>query len=377
MPPRAKTTTTTSGQTTPPQIVELPPTRPTTPPPNPSTSSNVDSDSGPPTADLAAAISALAQSLSSPKKSPTRTKVRKPDVFDGTDTRKLQPFLVLCTLNFRDRPDAFSSDSAKVTFALSYLKGTALDWFEPSLTSGESPPWLDDYSEFIAELKNNFGPHDPEGEAEAELENLRMRDNQHIVKYLVDFNRLAARVQWGDSALRRQFYRGLPSRIKDEIARVGKPDSLTHLRTLSQSINSRYWERRSEVARETPPTSKPERSNDKGKGNPNNNPAPNADKNKNNSGGKSNNSGSGNSGSSSSNQKKPASDLSSKLGKDGKLTQQERQRRFEQNLCLFCGRTGHVAKECPKSTSSASKARSATATDKNSDAKAGTESKNS
>ena len=70
---------------------------------------------------------------------------------------------------------------------LSYLKGTVLDWFEPSLTSGESPPWLDNYSDFIRELKNNFGPHDPE----ADLENLKMCDNQRIVKYLVDFNHLA------------------------------------------------------------------------------------------------------------------------------------------------------------------------------------------
>ena len=84
---------------------------------------------------------------------------------------------------------------------LSYLKGTMLDWFELSLTSGESPPWLDDYSDFIRELKNNFRPHNPEGEAEANLKNLKMHDNKCIVKYLVDFNCLAAHVQWGNAAL--------------------------------------------------------------------------------------------------------------------------------------------------------------------------------
>ena len=69
------------------------------------------------------------------------------------------------------------------------------------MTSGESPPWLNNYSDFIGELKNNFGPHNPEGKAEADLKNLKMRDNQRIVKYLVDFNCLAARVQWGDAPL--------------------------------------------------------------------------------------------------------------------------------------------------------------------------------
>ena len=84
---------------------------------------------------------------------------------------------------------------------LSYLKSTALDWFEPSLTSSICLPWLNDYSDFIGELKNNFGPHDPKDEAKADLKNLKMHDNQHIMKYLVNFNCLGAHVQWGDTAL--------------------------------------------------------------------------------------------------------------------------------------------------------------------------------
>ena len=123
----------------------------------------------------------------------------------------------------------FTDDSAKVTYTLSYLKGTALDWFEPSLTSRNNVSWLSDYSKFVSELRSHFGPFDPEGEAEAELKNLRMHDNQRITKYLVEFNRLAARVQWGNAALRPQFYNRLPSQIKDEISRFGKPDNLQEL----------------------------------------------------------------------------------------------------------------------------------------------------
>ena len=141
-----------------------------------------------PTGDLATALTLLAQSLSAPKKNSARTKVQEPDVFDGLDTHKSQPFLVQCTLNFRNHPDTFYTDIAKVTFTLSYLKGTVLDWFKPLLTSGLNPAWLDDYSNFVSELRKNFGPHDPEGKGEANLENLHMHDNQHIVKYLIDFN---------------------------------------------------------------------------------------------------------------------------------------------------------------------------------------------
>ena len=36
------------------------------------------------------------------------------------------------------------------------------------------------------------------------------------------------------------------------------------------------------------------------------------------------------------------------LGEDGKLTSQERQRRFDYNLCLYCGKSGHMIRHCPK-----------------------------
>ena len=192
---KTPTTTTSSNQEAQATIVELPPS----PPPG-LMSLQVNFNEAQP-ANLAAAITLLTQSLLSLKKSATWTKVREPDVFDGSNTHKLQPFLVQCTLNFCNRPDTFTSDSDKVTFALSYLKGTTLDWFELLLTSGKSPPWLNDYSDFIGELKNNFGPHDLEGEAKADLKNLKMRNNQRIVKYLVNFNCLAAHVQWGDTTL--------------------------------------------------------------------------------------------------------------------------------------------------------------------------------
>src|SRR6202040_203279 len=66
---------------------------------------------------------------------------------------------------------------------------------------------------------------------------------------------------------------------------------------------------------------------------------------------------SSNQGSSWSNSKKKNPDLSNKLSKDGKLTQAECTHPFNNNLCLFCGGVGHTAKECPKSSSSVTKAK--------------------
>ena len=144
-----------------------------------------------PLAQLASAIQSLARSSHySFSDSTSRTKVQEPDQFDGTDSHKLWVFLVQCKLNFQNCPKAFCLDHAKVTFAQSYLKGIALEWFEPDLlqsnpTSVFHPLWMDNYAEFVLELQMNFGPHDPVRDAEHELRNLSMKvDNESTSMWL-------------------------------------------------------------------------------------------------------------------------------------------------------------------------------------------------
>ena len=88
---------------------------------------------------LSIAIDRLAHSAQSSNSSSLHTKVCEPDTFDSTDPKKLRTFFVQCKLNFQDRPKAFWTDRAKVTFAQSYLKGMALKWFEPDLLGMEDP----------------------------------------------------------------------------------------------------------------------------------------------------------------------------------------------------------------------------------------------
>ena len=136
--------------------------------------------------------------------------------------------------------------------------------------------------------------------------------------------------------------------MKDEVSRVGKPDSLGELRLLAQSIDGRYWERDEETRRER--TSQPsERKPEKSAANPSSSHSNNPNRN-----GKKPNT-PRDSASSSNHSDRKQSDLGDKLGKDGKLTPAERTRRFANNLCLFCGGVGHTAKDCPKSSSASAK----------------------
>ena len=114
------------------------------------------------------------------------------------------------------RGQDFPDEASKVAFMLSYLKGSALDWFQTAATHGSSglglmsTAWLSSTPVFINELCHLFGPHDPINEATIRIENLRYKDAGKAVKYTLDFNRDAPRTSWNDKALYRQFYKGLP-----------------------------------------------------------------------------------------------------------------------------------------------------------------------
>ena len=85
---------------------------------------------------------------------------------------------------------------------MSYLQGTALEYFEPTLLdSDEVHDWMDDWSAFVQNLHIQFGPIDPTANTEDGIDNLKMQENQHIVKYNVEFNCLVIHTGWDDSVL--------------------------------------------------------------------------------------------------------------------------------------------------------------------------------
>ena len=310
-----------------------------------------------PTISLSDLVSAMQSVRNSSAKPETAGELRKPEPFTGRDPKKLKAFIFQCQLYFRSS-SAFEVDSNRVTFALSYLREVAQDWFEPGITgqTPEPPFWLDNWDAFIEELQSNFGPFDESADIEHELSILRMRDNQRISEYLVKFNSLAVRSSWGESALRFRFYDGLPTRLKDEISKGdGKPRTLTGLRSKAQNIDARYWERQQERSREQPQAQRSQQSKQTTPSTPSTSTPSTSAKIP----------------FRTSDQKtpkpkdvKPATprvDLTGKLDTQGKLTQQERQNRIDKKLCLYCGKPGHLAPDCNLAKASSAKGRASAA----------------
>ena len=266
-----------------------------------------------------------------------KIKARDPDPYDGSDPTKLRAFLSQCKLVFQARPYDFDEDQVKITYAVSWLKGTAQRWYEPTLALADDdlPDYAINWDDFEEALKTTFGEPDPVSSASYKLDQLVMKDTHHVTKYNVEFNELATITGYEERALFAMYYRGLAPRIKDSLALSGKPDTLDELRTKAQALDLRHWERKEEdrykpnassssSVKATPSAAQSSnRTYSHSSGSRNRHPTPAASP------------------------SKPKSDIAKVLGPDGKLLQSEKDRRRRLNLCLLCASKDHMVDACP------------------------------
>ena len=85
---------------------------------------------------LAEAIMLMTEQLCHHDAPIQKAKAKEFNTFDGSEPWKLNNFILLCNLFFCSNP-IYSNGSNKVTFVLSYLRGTALEFFEPSLLDSD------------------------------------------------------------------------------------------------------------------------------------------------------------------------------------------------------------------------------------------------
>uniref|UniRef100_A0A146SAR5 Gypsy retrotransposon integrase-like protein 1 n=1 Tax=Fundulus heteroclitus TaxID=8078 RepID=A0A146SAR5_FUNHE len=231
-----------------------------------------------------------------------------PEPFRG-DPDQCRAFLTQCEIHFELQPSSFPTDRARIAYVISLLAGKAKLWGTSEWQSGSHI--CHSYHGFSRELIRVFSPILPCRESTRGLLSLRQGDRT-VSEYIIDFHLLAAESLWNEHALMDVFLTGLNDRIKDELATRDFPVSLKQLENLASRIDLRLMERRRDrrAARPAPPRlseavpaalSPPRVLTD---------PEP------------------------------------MQLGRSA-LTKEERQRRRQQGLCLYCGGEGHVVQTCP------------------------------
>lgn len=254
---------------------------------------------------------------------PPEPRVPAPERFSG-DRRKFRAFRNACELFFSLQPRTFSLEATKVGFIIALLQGEPQSWAHRLLE--ERSAHLDSMSSFFTAMAQIYDDPQRTSTAESALHVLQ-QGRRAVEDYVSDFRRWSSDTQWNDAALRYQFRLGLSENLKDELARVGIPDSLEELITLAIQIDRRLRERRAErsTQQSRPVWMVPRFTTPAHFSSASPTPASSAPVN-------------------------PASDTPEpmQLGlMRPSLSAEERLRRRQNNLCLYCGEAGHYVRSCP------------------------------
>jgi hypothetical protein len=180
------------------------------------------------------------------------TKVNPPMEFTGRRDQ-IKSFRLQCKLYWEMNPERFNNNArAKLLFAMSYLRGKALEWIQPHMENYIDSTSTDQVTEttravlgsvdlFFAAIKETFDVGNDTLEADRDLRALRQRTS--AAAYRAEFSILAAKVGWNDDALASQFYRGLKDQVRTEITMHHvRPSTLKDMADLAIQIDSRIFE---------------------------------------------------------------------------------------------------------------------------------------
>ena len=227
------------------------------------------------------------------------------DGFAG-DRRYLKGFLAKIELVFMLYPDRYNTDEAKVIYLISRLYGDAMNWAATLIENRDD--CLGDYQAFRERMKAVFGDNDSVFIANQKLRVIKQRRLGDITSYINEFNKYSDNSSWNEDAKMDAFIAGLQDSIATILEMFPGPRNLLSLQTIAARIDSRISTHRQFFNHN-------KHSND-------NKTCPKFTP------------------------KKKSSNNNNKSF--SKLSNEERERRIREHLCLYCADPDHIRENCPK-----------------------------
>jgi len=222
-------------------------------------------------------------------------------------------------LIFSSDPARYSMDNAKIVYAVSYLSGSAADWFEPHLRKDTGHISFTMYEAFVRSLKNAYDDPDTRATAERKLHNLKQRD-EDCSAYHAEFSTYATTLNYNDMTKIFFFSNGTNQGLKTALSyQASPPDTFDEFVQLCIKLDNKAKLLRSQSSCPAPQNTPVPR------------PAP----------------------STTTGTAAGPMDLSQAArtpGKRGPISPELCKYRRENQLCMYCEGSGHSASVCPVST---------------------------
>ncbi|KAE8217687.1 hypothetical protein CF319_g8281 [Tilletia indica] len=213
------------------------------------------------------------------KESKTDNDAPKPDQFNGRQSQT-SAFLFQVNTAIASSPHKYDTCQKKIRFMSSRLKDTALTWYmgllqrnaqayaalknaeraamippQPAIIVNtqlafdfeQYPPVLDaltTWQGFVSLFQAHFGDPDARATAERKLESLRQVTS--VAEYASEYQSYCYELDDTEQRRANGFYKHLKPLVKDEVTRLGKPDTLAAMIALAIQADARLMERVSE-----------------------------------------------------------------------------------------------------------------------------------
>ncbi|KAI2665739.1 Transposon Tf2-8 polyprotein [Labeo rohita] len=227
-----------------------------------------------------------------------------PPAFYSGEPQQCRSFLAKCSLYISLQPSSFPTEESKVAFIITLLSGRVALW--GTTVWEQKIPCCTSLQLFLEEIKKVFDRAASGREAAHFLAELR-QGNRSVTDYSIEFRTLVVECCWNLEAQWDMFLHGLADYIKDEICSLELPTSLDALVDLAIRVDTRLQQRDQRACRAPAANHLPVSSD---------------------------------------------ADVSfsepeaMQMGRS-RLSLEEKRRRRNEGLCLYCGAVGHIAAQCP------------------------------